>query len=486
MIFRRNPHRRKGGSWRCLWAILLIAGLGLSACGAALETPAAPTDTRPTLPAASVTPRPTATSEPTPTPAFLIPLDQLKGLQIHFWHPWSGEMSREIDRLVDEFNQGNEWGIHVIVSRSGSSMALAREVDLAAGGEDLPQVVAAPSEQLLTWFERDQRIRALDDLINDPNWGLSEQQRAEISLVFWLQDQTMDLQVGIPAQRSAEVLVYNQTWARELGFDMPPQTTQEFRDQACAAAQALLSDTGADNDGMGGWIINTDGLTVYSWLRAFETDLILEGEQPVFSFNQPQALRAMEFLRSLLDDGCAWQARNPAPQEYFSSRQALIYSANLLDLPVQAGIHAQLGSQDDWIILPFPGDPRPTLVVSGLSYGIMRSEPAYEVAGWLFVRWMSLPDNQARLLEAGGGLPVSVSAASLAGPAMQQIPQWASVVSWIPLAQPVPQSSGWRVARLVLQDAAWQVMQSYVPPGDIGAILAELDATILEVLERER
>ncbi len=395
-------------------------------------------------------------------------------------------MSSEVDRLVDEFNQSNEWGIHVILSRSGSSMALAREFDLTAGSEDLPQVVVAPSEQLVTWFERDMQIRALEELIADPHWGLSEQQRAEIALVFWLQDQTQDRQVGIPAQRSAQVMVYNQTWARELGFDAPPQTVQEFRAQACAAAQALLSDRTSDNDGMGGWIVDTDGLTMYSWLRAFEADHVLQGEPQEFLFDQPRVLQAFTFLRALFDEGCAWQARNPAPQEYFSKRQALFYSASLLDLPLQVGMHAQLGSQDEWTILPFPGDPRPTLVVSGLSYGIIRSEPVRETAGWLFVRWMSQPEQQARLLAAGGGLPVSVSSATLADGALRQIPQWAGAVAWIPLAQPAPQASGWRVARLVLQDAAWQAMQSYVPPEEIEGILAELDATIAEILEREK
>ncbi len=396
-------------------------------------------------------------------------------------------MSREIDLLVDQFNQTNEWGIHVIVHRTGSSMALVREIDQAiTGGESLPQVVAAPSEHLLTWLERDQIILPLDSLVSDPQWGLSEQQRAEFALVFWLQDQSQDRQAGIPVQRSAQVLVYNQTWARELGFSTAPQTADDFREQACAAAQALRSDREPDNDGMGGWILDTDGLTIYSWLRSFELDSVVQGDPPVFVFNQPQSLQALTFLRGMLDDGCAWLARNPTPQDYFANRQALFYSASLLDLPIQVSAQTRAASQDEWTVLPFPGHPRPTLVVSGLSYGVLRSSESAELVGWLFVCWMSLAENQARLLAAGGGLPISISAARLAADDMNQIPQWAAVNAWIPFAQPVPHIAGWRVARFVLEDAAQQAMQSYLSPEDIGDILVELDATIAEVLEQQK
>ncbi len=469
--------------------LVLTAALVLAACQSSpgpaemetLEPPAA-------APAATATPRITAVSpaEPTATHSSGVVPEQLDGLQIQFWHPWSGEMSREIDLLVDQFNQSNEWGVHVIVHRSGSSMALVREVDQAAsGGETLPQVVAAPSEYLLTWLERDELILPLDSWINDPVWGLSEQQRAEIALVFWLQDQSHDRQAGIPAQRTARVLIYNQTWARELGFDAAPQTVEDFREQACAAALALRSDSDIHNDGMGGWIIDWNGLTVYSWLKSFDLETVVRGDPPKFVFNQPESLQALTFLRALQDDGCAWLARNQDPQDYFSTRRALFYSADLLDLPMQVGAQTRTASQDEWAVLPFPGDPRPTLVVSGLSYGVLRSFPNAELAGWLFIRWMNSAENQARLLAAGGGLPISVSAASRAAEKMGEIPQWASVNALIPLAQPAPPAAGWRAARFVLEDAAWQAMQSHIPPEQIPDILAELDATIAEVLGRE-
>lgn len=470
-------------------SLSLLAVLALAACQTTQNTPAVEiTETPPIIatPTDSVQPTATPLADPTPIPEYLIPLEQLDGLQIQFWHPWTGDISKEIDLLVDQFNQTNEWGIHVILRKSGSSMALASEVDsAAASGDDLPQVVAAPSEQLLTWLERDQLILPLDTLINDPQWGLSEQQRAEITLAFWLQDQSQDRQAGIPAQRNAQVIIYNQTWAKELGFDVPPQTAEEFRAQACAAAQVLLNDTNTSNDGMGGWIMDTQALTIYSWLSSFGTNPIIQGDPIQFSFNQPQAVQAFTFLRGMLDDGCAWNARSQTPQEYFNNRQALYYSAGLLDLPVQVRMQFQSGSQDEWIVLPFPGDPRPTLVVSGNSYGILRSTPAREAAGWLFVRWMSSPENQARLLTFYGGLPISVSAASLATSALHKIPQWASVISWIPFAQPAPQAAGWRVAQHVLEDAAWQAMQSHIPIEQIPDILAELDATISELLARE-
>ncbi len=52
--------------------------------------------------------------------------------------------------------------------------------------------------------------------------------------------------------QSAQVMFYNNTWASELGFDAAPQTADEFKEQACAAAAANDADDTPDNDGTGG------------------------------------------------------------------------------------------------------------------------------------------------------------------------------------------------------------------------------------------
>lgn len=470
--------------FRVTGVILLLAVL-LAACAQVNQTPAMPGEPTPTIESTpGQTPVPDNTSVPptaTAAPTYLVPLEQLNEQKLIFAHPWTGESALLADKLVDTFNQTNEWGIHIMVRRSGSSMALADRVENGPFDAEYPTVVAAPSEHLLWWLENGNLARPLNDLITDPYFGLSEQQRADFPLAFWQQDQSGGSQVGIPAQRDSSVLFYNQTWAAELGFTQPPLTTDDFKEQACAAAFVNAHDRFAANDGTGGWIVNTDGLVVYSWLRSFGLENAVSGESLQFQFNQPETGTAFSFVRSMVDESCAWFSRTTASNEYFANRQALFYAGLLSDLALQTRTNARLTSTDSWTVLPFPGSDRPVTVATGLSYGILRSDPAVEVAGWLFVRWMSQPENAAQLLLAGGGLPVSAAAVELAQGQMQDTPQWAQTLHWIPTVQSAPPLAGWRIARFVLQDAFWQALQPFTTADDIPLILEQLDATILEV-----
>lgn len=466
--------------------LLLLAGLLVAACQPALNPgePATPTPavetTRPSLPSPFPTPLPTLA--PTATPQFLVPLVQLKGLQIRFAHPWIGEVSHQLDLLVDRFNQSNEWGIHVIVQRPGSSMALAQQVEEQADSAT-PNIIIAPSEHLLYWHENGDRVVLLNELISDLAWGLSEQQRADFPLVFWLQDQSDGNQLGIPVQRSPRVIFYNLSWGSELGFSRPPVTLEDLKTHACAAAQANNTDQVRTNDGTGGWLIDTDGLTAYSWMKATGLANPLQGDPARLVFEQPETLAAFEYLRGLVDEGCAWFGRSPATYEYFANRDTLFYTTSLLDLPLVTSTMARMNSDDVWTVLPFPGSDRPTVIVSGVSYSLLRSDPQRELAAWLFLRWMITTDTQLALLEAGGGFPVSASSASLANAYRQRYPQWGPALQWIPIAQAAPISGDWRVARFILEDAVWQSLQSYVTAEQIPSILGQLDDTIREVIQ---
>ncbi len=465
---------------------LVLASLILSGClplfpadkGGEVQPSDTPVPTR--------TPRPISTSTLTPTPAFLVPLADLQGAQVIFWHPWTGALGDRINQFVDSFNQANEWGIHVQVKQPGSSSVLEQQLVTAAGTDIYPQLVIAPSEDLQNWYDQGNRVVVLNDYINDPTWGLDEQQRADFPLVFWQQDQTDGYQLGIPFQRSAPVIYYNLTWAAELGFSQPPASTADLETQACAAAQANNSDSGRDNDGTGGWIVDTDGLDIYAWIKAFGLDSALKGDPPTITLEQPATRQAFEYLRGLVDAGCAWSARTGDAAGYFADRETLFYTGSLLDIPSQTEAMAQQKNQDKWTVLPYPGTEKPTVVVSGLSYGVLKSTPAQELAAWLFIRWMTDPQKELQLLEAGGGLPVSSGAAQLAGSYGQTYPQWSKTIEWIPLAQAAPTVSDWRVARLVLGDAAWQSLQSYLPASQIPTILSQLDATIDEVAQAQK
>jgi len=465
--------------------LLVLLTWLLAACTAILPPPqveeATPqiTRTRPVMPTLMRTDTPTPAYTPTADP-----FAELRGLEIRLLYPWTGSLAAALQQAVAEFNQTNEWGITVLAESSGSSMATAQRLETPSPEAVAPDLIVAPSEHLLYWHANGNRIRPLNDFLLDPRWGLSEARRADFPLVFWQQDQADGQQIGIPALRAPRVFFYNLTWASELGFSRPPESAAEFKQHACAAAQANNTDRIGSNDGSGGWMVDTDGWTIYAWLKSFGLANPLQGEPARLSFNQPQTLQAAEFLRGMVDEGCAFFGRIP-PEEAFATRRALYFSASLLDLPILTAAMQRLGSQDVWMALPFPASDRPVVVVGGLSYGILRSQPERELAAWLFIRWMTQPEIQAALLQAGGGYPLGAASAMLAQEGMrQQYPAWLPTLQWIPIAQPLPVSGEWRFARFILEDAFWQVLQYYVPPAQIPAVINQIDPTLREVIER--
>ncbi len=477
------PRRIPG--WRRVSLLFTLLGWLLTACSAAMtrtpaeESPPPIARTRPVMPTPLQSPTPPPASTPTPDP-----LAELRGLEIRLLYPWTGSLGAALQQAVDDFNQTNPWGIQVRAESSGSSMATAQRLETPQPETVPPDLIIAPSEHLLYWHTHGNRIRPLNDFLLNPQWGLSEARRADFPLAFWQQDQAEGQQMGIPALRTPRVFFYNLTWASELGFSRPPESAEDFRQHACAAAQANNTDRTGSNDGSGGWIVDTDGWTIYAWLKSFGLNNPLQGDPARLSFNQPQTLQAAEFLRGMVDEGCAFFGRIP-PEEAFATRRALYFSASLLDIPILTAAMQRLGSQDVWMALPFPVSDRPVVVVGGLSYGILRSQPERELAAWLFIRWMTEPEVQADLLQAGGGYPLGAASAMLAQEAMiKKYPAWGPTLQWIPIAQPLPVSGEWRFARFILEDAFWQALQYYVPVAQIPAALNQIDPTLREVIER--
>jgi len=202
-------------------------------------------------------------------------------------------------------------------------------------------------------------------------------------------------------------------------------------------------------------------------------------------FNTTPVANAFTFLRKLLESACAWVSPTTA-LDAFNRRQALFISGTLEDLLSQEKIQKLAKNSDDWSILPYPSENNsPSVYVSGLDGAILNGKPAEQLAGWLYLRWLLLPRSQAALAAAGATLPVRSSALALMADFARLHPQWSTATGLVTQFKPAPQIPQWRIAHRVLEDAAWQVFQPYVPATRIPGILAEIDSTLQELLQRQ-
>jgi multiple sugar transport system substrate-binding protein len=469
-------------------SILISLWLALSACQGYI--PGSGTPTTSPIPRKATQSKATYTSSarPTRTPTALpqsSTLDELKSTQIHYWQPWSGELAGLMSQLVDEFNRTNIWGIGVVMSSPGSSKALGEQVSAIPSDGLLPEVVAAPIDQLIAWQEKSSIVIDLNNYVSDSTVGLTAEERADFPKVFWDQDQAHGQQLGIPAQRSASVIFYNQSWAEALGFQEPPGNLDDFRTQTCAAAQANMKDRKVENDGTGGWIVNNDSRAILSWLTAFGAQIDQGIDSQAYDFNTDPVKLSFNYLRQLFDKNCAWTGKNQTPFDYFAQRQALFYSGDLQDILPQARAMDQLKNTDRWTVLPYPTDSKkPVVIVSGPSYAILRSTAKEQLAAWLFIKWLILPRRLASMVEASGTIPTRISAYEALSAFQKQYPAWTGTQLWLPLARPAPRQPSWQIVGSLMEDAAWQAFQPNITPAQIPQIIQQLNQMIPEVLQK--
>ena len=442
------------------------------------------TATTPVKPTRTPSPQPSPTAAPTRPTHLAINASELNGTTIYFWAPWINASREAAVQLINTFNNENLWGIDVISYFPGGPNALFKEMVENRSGDFLPSVTVLTVSQMNTFQDATDLLVDMNGYLRDTEWGLPDKDIADFSKPFLQQNLVDSKLTGLPALQTGEVLFYNQTWAQELGFDSAPSTPDEFKDQSCAAARAIMQDDNKDNDGTGGWLISRNAAVTASWMAAFGSDGLSDSDITEIQFSTHENLAAFTYLRDLFDNNCSWISRLPTPYDYFSTRQALFYSGTLADIPIQTQTQARSGSSDTWTIIPYPSlQDEVVFLTHGSSYSILKASPQEQLASWLLVSWLVQPEQQAALLNTEIGLPVSTTSAVMTKSLFDQYPQWGEAVEWMPLADTLPQSAEWRRISPMMEDAVWQLYQHTTLKENLADILSMLDQTILETRE---
>lgn len=436
-------------------------------------------------PPASTKPAATKTVRPESTVATATRLEvdpeALHGQTLEVWHPWfEGVEASLMSSLVEKFNQENEWGIQVTLTGQVNYSYLFENVTAALPTPGRPNLVIALPEHARAW-DADDYVVDLTAYVNDPQYGWTAEQKRDFPSVFWSQDGAGARRLGLPAQRTARFLLWNRSWAGDLGFDSPPEIPEDFELQACRAHQSMLADSGPENDGLGGWIIDTDPMTALSWLLTFEGG-VLEGDG--YRFLTPRNIAAFTFVKALQRDGCAWQVSPGGdPLQAFANRQALFATASLEGFPDQARAFASAGNNDDWTALAFPGDDNDALVVYGSSYVVFDATDEEQLASWLFIRWMLEPENDARWARTTGLFPLRASTVDLLADYEASHPQWADAVALLSNGQLQPQLASWRTVKVMLGDGFDCMFRGTPQCEQAPVILAQMEAIAHDLSE---
>ncbi len=389
--------------WTMLMAALLITAFVMSACAPAApatEVPAAeqPAAEQPAAPAEA--PAVDAWENVDPS-----------GQTVLFWHQHTREREAALLEIVDEFNKTNEYGITVVAEYQGSYGDIFNKMLTFMNTADAPELVVAYQNQAAT-YQLANALVDMNGMVNSPKWGLTEEEQADFFPGFFAQDVFPNFdnaRLAFPPNRSAEVMYYNMEWLKELGYDAPPATPEQFKEMACKAAKQPFSKSTAE--GSVGYELSIDASRFASWTFAFGGD-VYDYENNQYTYNSEAGQKAMAFLQDLFKSGCATLVtENYGDQTDFGAGKLLFSVGSSSGLPFyQSAVDA--GAQFEWSIAPLPyTTAEPVINVYGASVSIPKNTPEEELAAWLFLKHYTGAEAQAKWAIASQYFPVRASVA---------------------------------------------------------------------------
>jgi len=445
-----------------LWLLAAIVMTSLAACGGS-PTLEEPTDSSFNI--ITATPRNTATPTVTPTPQLPeLESGALQGLELNFWYVWDPTLPDTLEGIVSQFNAGNTFGIQVTMRQFSNPADFATAMQEGIATRQAPHVVLAHPYEYNAWRE----VGALVNMapyLESPSYGLTSEELEQIYPVFLARDLDRADRFGFPGLLSARVLLYNLTWAQELGYPSPPASASGFTQQVCAAHIA-------NGDRTGGWMIDTSPGSAAAWLLAFTGDLEAGSR---YAFESEGVEAAFTFLSDLQVQGCAWQPSSAYPDQAFVDRLGLAYPVSTREIVYVEEAFAQSENTDQWTAIAYPNDLGESHTsVYGPSYVMLKSSLEEQIATWLFIRAMTSEQNQTLMAETHFFLPLSRQVSTQLQADGRLPGAWLDALDLLEQGVYEPRFTSWRVVRGVVQDAMTEVLDERFVPGTMSLFLKQL------------
>lgn len=339
------------------------------------------------------------------------------GQKVVFWHNHSKTREAALLEIVDEFNKTNKFGITVEAVYQGSYADIYNKMVPILGTADVPDLVVAYQNNAAAYQIADALVD-MNTYVNSYKWGLTALEKRDFFTGFFNQDVFPTFlneakkpeRLGFPPNRSMEVMYYNQDWLKELGYDAPPATPEQFKEMACKAAATKFSKATAEGP-MGYQYDPGDPSHFAAWVFAFGGD-IYDYKANQYTLNSEAAVKAAEFIQDLFKSGCASLVTEAnGDQTAFGAGTLLFATSSSSGLPFfKAAVEA--GANAAWTVGPLPHTTKdPVQNVYGASVSMPVTTPERQLATWLFVKYFTSAEAQAKWAMASNYFPVRSSVA---------------------------------------------------------------------------
>jgi multiple sugar transport system substrate-binding protein len=335
------------------------------------------------------------------------------GQVVTYWYQHTTSREELMLSMIDEFNRTNEWGITVQGESQGGYNELYQKIIAGIPANQLPSMAVAYQNQAATYAVQGALV-ALDPYVASEKWGYPQEELDDFFPIALAADVLPQFaaRYGWPPYKSMEVMYYNEDWLAELGYDGPPETWEEFKEMACAAVEQPFSGATVEGPGLG-YVYSIDASRFATFVFSRGGNIINE-DGSGYVFNGSEGRDALTFLQEMVNEGCAVeQTESYGDQSDFGAGRSIFTISSISGLPYYKSVVDE-GAGFNWSVNPPPhSTDAPRMNIYGASQSMFVSSPEEQLAAWLFIKWMSEPEQQAAWASSTGYFPTRQAAADL-------------------------------------------------------------------------
>ena len=415
-----------------------------------------------------------------PAPSASVDLETVdpSGAQIVFWYQHTREREDALLDMIADFNRSNRYGITVHGEYAGKYDDIYNKMTVGLQSGTVPDLLVAYQNQAREYFRAD-GIVDLQPYMDSPKWGLTDADRRDFFPAFLQQDRIGNAQACFPPNRSMEVLYYNVDWLAELGYDHPPATWDEFAEMCRAAHRRPFSKAATHAPSLG-FMVEIDASRLASMVFGRGGDLMTPARD-AYSLDTPQMRAALSLVLDLIQQGCVQVVGEEfGDQKEFSVGRVLFAQRSSSGIPFFRSAVEDGGAGFRWDVTHPPcSGAAPVVNVYGASLAVGHTTPERELAAWLFIRWFTEPDQQARWVRASNYFPVRRSVAEKLVDYFAENPQYRSAYDLLEYGRSEPSVAGYQQVRRMIEDT----MVAIFDGEDMDEALASLQRRANQTLE---
>jgi multiple sugar transport system substrate-binding protein len=437
LIRKKEDKKMKGRKPLILLTLLALVLSMFMACGTPKPTEVPKTEEPVKTEEPAKTEEPVKTAEPEKgyNEAIYGDLENLdpSGAEVTYWYQHTGSREELMLEFIDEFNSTNEWGITVVGETAGGYNELYQKIIAGIPANQLPEMAVAYQNQAATYAGQDVLV-ALDPYVESAKWGYSATELADFFPVAVTADFLPQFagRYGWPPYKSMEVMYYNEDWLAELGYDGPPESWDEFEEMACKASDQAFSGATGDGEPMG-YVYSVDASRFATFVFSRGGNIIAP-DGSGYAFGDTPGVDALTFWQDLVAKGCAkQQTESYGDQTDFGNGYSLFTISSISGLPYY-GQAVDAGAGFAWSVNPPPhSTAEPRMNIYGASQSIFVSTPEQQLAAWLFNKFLSEPEQQAKWASSTGYFPTRQTAADAMQAYMDENPTYAKAFGFMKL-----------------------------------------------------